>query len=349
MNDNSAKITLPAEYLLVAARYFDGKSSRPFHVLLSVHEQTARLTGDIERECPLARLRVSERFSHAGRKVTFPDGAYLEVAPEDCGRFNALLDATSFLESPVVRAQHRWRAVGGALIAIVVLLAATYLYVLPAAARQIAHAIPDALASRIGTSVLALLDGSVLQPSKLPPARQQALVARFNALAPPDQSQPFPPHRILFRSGLSMPNAFTLPSGDIVLTDALVTLLADEDAIMGVLAHEVGHIQQKHLLQQLVQSSAIGVAATLLLGDVSILATNVSVQLLSARYSREAEREADDYAVAVLKANGIALSKLAYVFEKLQSAAGPAGESPSYLSTHPGSSERIARIKDSGQ
>jgi len=60
-------------------------------------------------------------------------------------------------------------------------------------------------------------------------------------------------------------------------------------------------------------------------------------------YSREAEREADDYAIDMLKANGVALTQMAGGFEKLKEAIGedPSG---SYLSSHPSTAERIERI-----
>jgi Zn-dependent protease with chaperone function len=347
MNDEAAVDTntgIDANAAPIAALYFDGKSSRQYRVLLSVQDQTAQLTGDVERTCPLAQLRVSERFRHASRKVTFPDGAYLEIAPADNPRFNALLDATQFYESPVVRAQHNWRLAAGALAAVMLLLALAYFYILPAASKIIADHLPASAERSIGIGALALLDKHVLQPSALPLSRQQAIIHRFTALSPPQHTGAVTGYKILFRKTLTGPNAFTLPSGEIILTDSLVTLLGDDDAIMGVLAHELGHVHEHHLMRRLIQGSVTGAAATLLFGDVSIAAANVSTLLLDMHYSRQAEREADDYAIAMFKANGIPLSKLADVFEKL----GHAGAEPiPYLASHPSSSERIARIRGS--
>ena len=76
----------------LAARYFDGQTSRLYHVTLSVRDGMAVLAGDIARSCPLGELHVSERSSHAVRKVSFADGAYLEIA--DQAAFNRLLHAT---------------------------------------------------------------------------------------------------------------------------------------------------------------------------------------------------------------------------------------------------------------
>ncbi|RXZ38168.1 Zn-dependent protease [Oxalobacteraceae bacterium CAVE-383] len=330
----------------IEALYFDGRSSRPHRVALSVDGGTARLSGDVQRDCELAALRVSERFRHAGRKVTYPDGAYLEIAAADSPRFNALLDATHFDESPVVRAQHNWRMALGALAGVVLLLAFGYFYLLPAASKLIADNLPLSVDRRIGDGALALLDRHVLQPSALPLARQQAIIERFNALAPPGGTGPVHGYKILFRKSILGPNAFTLPSGEIVMTDSLIALLKDDDSIMGVLAHELGHVHGRHLMRRLIQGSVIGGGVTLLFGDVSVVAANMSALLLDMHYSREAEREADDYAIAIFKTNGIPLSKLADVFEKL----GHQGEEPiPYLASHPSSKERIAHIREGGR
>ena len=332
----------------VAALYFDGKSSRRHHVTLTVLGQTAVLTGDIARRCPLSDLRVSERFSRASRKITFPDGAYLEIAHTP--NFNALLDATHHRESPIVRAQQNWRAALAALAAIVALLAAAYLYLLPTASKVIANRLPASVERRIGAGTLAFLDRRFLQPSQLPPARQDALVARFTHLTPPRGT--VPAYKILFRKSAIGPNALALPSGEIILTDELVTLLDDDDAVMGVLAHELGHLHEHHMMRQVIQGSVVGVAAAVLFGDVSIAVANLSALALTMRYSREAEREADDYAIAMFKANGIPLSKLAHVFEKLGEKLGNKAAEPTsgpipYISSHPAGSERIAHIRQS--
>ncbi|MFY0104218.1 M48 family metallopeptidase, partial [Acinetobacter baumannii] len=87
--------------------------------------------------------------------------------------------------------------------------------------------------------------------------------------------------------------------------------------LMGVLAHELGHVHRRHLMRRLIQSSAIAATATLLFGDVSAVLANIPTVLLDLKYSRDIEREADDYAIAMFKANGLPRQKLALVFEKL--------------------------------
>lgn len=324
--------------MTVPALYFDGKTSRPLAVELSVQGGLACISGEAQRQCRLSELRVSERLNRAARKVTFPDGAYLEIL--DNAAFHLLLDETGHRDSLVVRAQQSWRGTLVACVITIALLVVSYLYLLPALSKMAAQRLPEEVQRAIGRNALDFLDKQILAPSQLPAARQEAIVARFRSLIPPREGVPL--YRIVFRKSRIGPNAFALPSGIIVLTDDIVTLVDNDDAVMGILAHELGHVHERHLLRRMIQGSAIGAVATVLFGDVSSVVANIPTLLLDLRYSREAEREADDYAIAMLKANGIALSNLILVFEKLKQAGGDAVP---YLSSHPPAAERIARIR----
>lgn len=323
---------------IVAALYFDGKSSRRHSVTLTVREQVAVVSGDIRRECAIRDLRVSERFRNARRKVTFPDGAYLEIL--DPAAFDALLARTGYQDSFVVRMQQSWRGTLAAFAVTAAILVLGYLYGLPAAANFAAKTLPVNVERMIGRETLSFLDKRMLSPSTLPPARQQAIAGRFRNLVTPAEGAPS--YEIVFRKSRIGPNAFALPSGHIVLTDELVHLVDNNDAVMAVLAHELGHLHERHLTRRLIQGSMIGAAAMLLFGDVSSVIANIPTVMLDLKYSRDAEREADDYAIAMLNKNGISVSALIHVFEALEKEQGD--HSP-YLSSHPPASERIARIR----
>jgi Zn-dependent protease with chaperone function len=326
--------------MAVSGLYFDGRTSRPHHVQLSVEAGIAHLSGELARSCPLAELHVSEPARHVARKVTFPDEAYFEV--QDAAAFDALLQETGYRDSSVVRMQRSLRGILFGVAATVVVLVLGYLYVLPFAADTIARHFPAGVERAISKGTLQFLDKHMLAPSNLPAARQEAIVEEFRSLKPPQADAPS--YEIVFRSSRIGPNAFALPSGQIVLTDELVKLM-DDDEIMSVLAHELGHLHERHLMRRLVQSSAIGAVVTLLFGDVSAVVANIPTVLLDMKYSRDAERDADDYAIAMMKANGIPLSHMADAFEQLKRKEGQA-PSP-YLSTHPPTAERIAHIRQS--
>lgn len=324
----------------VAAHYYDGKSSRRHAVTLEVEDGIAHVRGDIERNNPLAELRVSERFNRAARKVTFPDGAYLEIIDREA--FAELLQLTRHQDSLVVRIQQNWRATLAAAVALVLVVVLGYVWLLPLAAEVTAKALPMEVDRKVGVGTLDFLDSHVLAPSALPPARREAIVARFKAMAAPLPDAPV--FEIVFRKSRIGPNAFALPSGQIVVTDEIVQLVDDDEALMGVLSHELGHVHQRHLMRRLIQSSAIAATATVLFGDVSAVLANIPTLLLDLKYSRDIEREADDYAIAMFKANGMPRQKLASVFEKLDDKSRNAAGVAPYLSSHPATQERIQHI-----
>ncbi|GGB94895.1 peptidase M48 [Oxalicibacterium flavum] len=324
----------------IPALYYDGKTSRAHRVTLDVSDGTAFIRGEAERSCALSELRVSERTRHAGRKVTFPDDAYLEI--QDVPAFEAMLEETGFADSSVVRAQQSWRGALMALALTAFLLVAGYLYGLPLAAEIIAKIMPDRIERSVSTGLLDFLDKRILAPSELPPARQAALSERFASMTPPMSGTPA--YTIVYRKSRIGPNAFALPSGEIVMTDELVQLMDNDEQVIAVLAHELGHLHERHLMRRIIQSSAVGAVVTLIFGDASAVVANIPTVMLDMHYSRDAEREADDYAMAMLKANGIPLAEMAHGFDKLQKAVGddPSG---SWFSSHPSTQERIERIE----
>jgi predicted Zn-dependent protease len=326
---------------IVEASYFDGRSSRLHRVTLQVVDGVAQVRGDAERDSPLAELRVSERSRHALRKVTFADGAYLEI--RDLAGIEAMLQRTGHSDSWVVRIQQSWRGALAAAAGTVAVLGLGYAYALPAAADWLARAMPPSMERQLGQGVLAVLDRHMFQPSRFSDQRMEELERRFKLLAPPQGDAP--PWRLAFRHSRYGPNAFALPSGDIVLTDEMVRLLKDDDAVMGVLAHELGHVHQHHITRRIIQGSVVTAGAALLFGDVSSLLATAPAALLDMKYSRDAERDADDYAIAMLKRNGIPLEHLALAFERFEQLEKEGGAPAAYLSSHPASAERAEHFR----
>jgi Zn-dependent protease with chaperone function len=133
-----------------------------------------------------------------------------------------------------------------------------------------------------------------------------------------------------------------------VLLDELVVLLDDDEETAAVLAHELGHAQHRHPLRMLLQGSAVAAFWTLYVGDVSSLLAIAPAAVLQARYSRGFEQEADDFAVAMLQANGMSPGLLADALEKLEAHQRKRdGESVnSYLASHPATSERVRHLRE---
>lgn len=324
----------------VPAAYFDGKTSRRHQVILTVEGDVASISGEINRRCPLARLRVSEASQHGMRLVTFPDGAYLEI--EDQQGFARMLAATGHTDSLVSRLQQSWRATLLAALAMTAIIVLLWRLALPVVADLVATMLPSTVESRLADATMQALDARLLDASRLPQEQQQRIRARFLMLA--ESTADTPRFELVFRKSRIGPNALALPAGRIVLTDELVTLLADdEQALMAVLAHELGHLHHRHLVRRLVHGAAVGAAGMALFGDASGLVATLPTLMLDLRYSRDAEREADLYAAHLLKAAGLSANSLAAALERLS---GRQKDGPAYLSTHPATAERIARLRE---
>jgi predicted Zn-dependent protease len=157
------------------------------------------------------------------------------------------------------------------------------------------------------------------------------------------------PYRIEFRAAPEPgANAFALPSGVIVITDDLLKLAEDDREILGLVAHECGHVQGRHALRSVLQNSAVFVVIALITGDVSSttgFAGALPAFLLQNKFSREFECEADRHAVTMLRATGNDPAFLAHMLERLSKAHAESGSKAlGYLQTHPSTPERIESI-----
>lgn len=342
---------------LIDADYFDGRSSRRTPVTVLAHRGVLAIDGDgVRRSVRLRQMTVSEKLERAPRILRFPDGAYLESRDDKLDR---MLRKNGYREPWVVRWQRNWPASLGALVCLVLLLASGYQWGLPWTADKIAQHLPDHIERKIGEEQMKWLDSELMEASRLPPERQAQLRSAFSALQPPAGAARN--YRIEFRYSNIGPNAFALPNGVIVMTDQLVQLASDDNAVLGVLAHELGHLERRHSLRRLLQAAGVGVVVNLFLGDVSSLLTLAPTVLLDQKYSRDFEREADQYAIAMMRANGRPLSPMAALFERMgsdeeedgaQAANNEAEDEESwldYLSSHPGDAERIQALRSADQ
>jgi Zn-dependent protease with chaperone function len=109
----------------------------------------------------------------------------------------------------------------------------------------------------------------------------------------------------------------------VVITDELVAAMPGMDEIAAVLAHELGHVQHRHSLRQLLQSSITAMAAMAIYGDVTAitgLAATAPTVLAQTGYSRAHEREADVFAFALLKKIGRSPRAFASAMKSLERA-----------------------------
>lgn len=145
-----------------------------------------------------------------------------------------------------------------------------------------------------------------------------------------------------------MPNAFAFPGGTIGVTTGLMEKLKDEDetALAFVLGHELGHFRDRDHLRGLGRTIGIFACMAIVFNRASAdVITNSSSLVMSRKYSREREEQADLFgADLVLYAYGDSKNLLRFfeIMSKMDKTPGWAF----MLATHPSPESRIKKIKD---
>ncbi|OIQ79785.1 beta-barrel assembly-enhancing protease precursor [mine drainage metagenome] len=155
-------------------------------------------------------------------------------------------------------------------------------------------------------------------------------------------------------------NAFALPGGVIGVHSGLLLAASSESELASVLSHEIGHVVQHHLARMMAQQqqdswkSIAAMAFALLaarsdpqLAGGTMMATQAGAVQKQLNYSRDNEHEADRIGLQILDKAGFDTRAMPAFFETLQKGTRfYQGGAPSFLRTHPLTSERIADVRN---
>ncbi|NOZ62170.1 MAG: M48 family metalloprotease [Calditrichaeota bacterium] len=142
-------------------------------------------------------------------------------------------------------------------------------------------------------------------------------------------------------------NGFALPGGLVFLTSGLFRKIENnEDEIAFVLAHEMSHIQLRHLMSRILANYSIQTISRLLRpgGTLGALASEIVANLLKSGFSQENEFEADKGAVRLMSRANFDVTASASLLRKLQSENESSPAIHHYFSTHPPVQERIRAL-----
>jgi beta-barrel assembly-enhancing protease len=143
-------------------------------------------------------------------------------------------------------------------------------------------------------------------------------------------------------------NAFALPGGFVIVNRGLLKSADNAEEVAGVLAHELAHVTRKHSLRRIIEVLGLHAAFQLVLGDstgLSAIFVEGSRTLLEQKYSRDFEREADDFGFKYLVSAEVDPQGMVSFFEKLKKMEGKIPDYLSLLNTHPATAERIERLE----
>ncbi|MGT2480803.1 M48 family metallopeptidase [Methylobacterium oryzae CBMB20] len=340
---SGAPDTTPIE---VEGRYFDGVTARPHPVTLRLDDRFRVSGPDVARDWNLLDLRAAVsvpplmRIGPAGEaaRVEFSDATLAAALAARC------LDL------------HRREGSGGTVRLVLWSLAAglsvllVAVFGVPRIAGLLAPLVPEAAEARLG---------AVAEPQILRDPRRPASLRGTGRTRDPRQSR-HPPRR--GRSGGGITASGTgrerAPARDgqrlrpagarVIVLSSLIARARSADEAAAVLAHELGHVRRRDPTRSLIRASGTSFLLSLVLGDLtgSTIIIALGDALLSAGYSRDAERAADSYAVDLMTRAGGNGAALADILERIaKDKHGGKSEVLDLLRSHPFTRERAAAIR----
>ena len=341
---------MPDRGASAAGTYTDGRTARRHSVRATIGVDGLLIESDdgaVAETWPFAELRLVDE-AYAGRpfrlmrqsgseRLTVADSAFLGRLRRHAGQLR---------RKDLRGANLKVRAAGwiGATAAIL----AGFWFLLPLATGPIASRVPLSWEEGLGRTVqrqaLALMAGdSRLCTGRSGQLAFARLVQRLSATKP---------SRYRFRVTVvdnRTVNAFAAPGGYIVVFRGLIDNSADAEGLAGVMAHEMGHVIERHGMENLVKALGLSFVMSALIGDTSGfagIATDMAQNLATSKFSRDAEREADRIAVEMLNRANISGRGFRAFFQTMARKAGPEGTAIGrYFASHPATRGRAQFVE----
>jgi len=193
--------------------------------------------------------------------------------------------------------------------------------------------------------------GALAPESHAQVKRLRSIAARLIADAPRWNERARQWHWEVNLIGSQSINAFCMPGGKIaVFTGLLDKLQLTDDETAMVVGHEMAHALREHARERIAKSQGTGALLSLGaqlfgLGQLGDLAANVGTQLLTLKFSRDDETEADLVGLEMGARAGFNPSASVSLWEKMGKASG-GNSNMAFLSTHPSGPERMRRLHD---
>ncbi|PIW28565.1 MAG: hypothetical protein COW30_07240 [Rhodospirillales bacterium CG15_BIG_FIL_POST_REV_8_21_14_020_66_15] len=347
-------MSAPSDPPPIPATYFDGRSAAGQMVMLTValhdlvlHDadggEVARWPhGEIHFASPAGSEHPRLRRGHDG-------DARLTLADGDLDRLKPFLRNLGKRESAW---RETWRPIlvfAAAASLSIWLLVVT---VIPRAAGFAARHVPAEWENRLGDAardqildLLALMENRKSKRPILCTGNGRGDLTRFlgRLLADGGMARPIR----LWVADLDLINAFALPGGHVVLTRGLIENARNGNEVAAVLAHEIGHLKHRHPTKVALEHAAVGSIVGLMVGDLfgGAVIAGLGNALIASAYSRDAEREADAFAVGAMNKAGWDVRPMADFFDRLAAEQGGAEKTMALIASHPLSVERAKTVR----
>lgn len=295
--------------------FYDGVVSKPHHAQLSAQSEFEVL------------IQYGERLEHQ-RRYAYRDmeliGALGQLNPaielKDDARIEFQGALPEWFNFGTKNVQHSiWKLERSpSLIVFSIIFVVAFVFALvkwgvPAASHYVAFQLPENSLNKLGDEAEKYVLNNWTNPSHLAQGQKDQISKQYlNTIAEGK------PAKLVFREGGRLgANAVALPNNTIIITDELIEMAHSDQEILGVLAHEQGHLVERHSLQQGLTSLGLSVLYIAMTGDSSDLLTSLPAAMIGANYSRKFEAEADMYALKLMDRKGIEVSHFANFLQRL--------------------------------
>ena len=136
-------------------------------------------------------------------------------------------------------------------------------------------------------------------------------------------------------------NAFTLPGGNIFVFSGLIQFTEHPEELAAVLAHEIGHVEHRHVVTKLIKEFGLTFLFSVLTGGDAVILSEIGKTAVSTVFDRKQEKEADQYALDLLTKSNVSPQSLAAFFRRLKRTKGGYNENLEIFMTHPHVNSRI--------
>ena len=260
----------------------------------------------IEHLGPFKDLKISSRIGNTPRYIELANNARFES--KDNLNIDVLVQRWIKPSAGIAhRLEKNPKMVATSIFGVIAFLYVSVVFGIPLLSQQITAMLPTTVDQRIGNEGFSQIDNFFFLPTELEQETTDRIRQQFYQLIPTDSDRRY---ELLFRKGMPQigANAFALPNGNIVITDQLIALADNDEMIISVLLHEIGHVEYRHSVQNMVQQASLASVILLLTGDVSTASSLVLLLpnvLIQSQYSQEFENEADDYALEQMLARNL--------------------------------------------
>lgn len=326
--------------------YFNGQDSRKLEVTLSLQDNTLEVKApnlDTIKLYQKSQFKVPPPLGSVARVIEFSDGARFESF--DYSSFDLMFPQQKHQSFIYNMENSLVYATVACAIGLMILLL-THFYLIPWSANTLARRTPKPVLSILQNSTLKTISLTWrMNPSDIDAKTYPEVHAKALKL-----TERFPDLDLqvqMISSGpmAKLPNAFALPAGKILITESLIKLMS-ADEIYAILLHEAGHVHHRHSLKALIKSTGLYAVLSLAFGVTDF--GSLTLTLINAAYSRDDERQADDFSAKQLVESSMNPMLLADGLTKIQKKqhSKDLEKMVGILSTHPMTDERTQRLKN---